>query len=420
MQSFHKTHQSDYFWIIGGGILQKPIIKEAKLLGYNIIVTDLDKDCICAPEADIFEAIDVFDIDAHIRFSNHLIQKGLNIVGVLAAGIDAPETMASLAKHLSLPGVDVDIAHLVNNKELFRQKMLEIGVDVPNFYIISEKNLSNLDKIISKVGFPLIVKNTSSSGSRGTKIFYEYDFPSIKMMVLEAIKVSRSSKALIESVWTGSEHTVETLYDVDGKFHECFITDRVFDKSSGFAIETGLIHPSRLNYHDQEDMYALARQVSDLLGIKIGASKFDMILTDQGPKIIEMTVRLSGGFDCQFLVPAATEKNILKAAILTAVGLNFNESLLEDKLQKTCISESLWPDPGIITDIQGLDKIDSCAGVELVHFRFNIGDNVTEYNNCTQRVCFLLVSGKDLDEAKKNMESLKKIIKITTNTNENN
>lgn len=405
---------SDFFWIIGGGILQQPLIKEVRSLGYKVIVSDLDPECFCASSADIFVPIDIFDIDGHIQYSDILLKRGILIKGVLAAGIDAPETMASLAKYIGVPGVSPEVAHLVNNKELFRKKMVEIGEHVPKFHVITDKNISELEKIIHTIGFPLIVKNTSSSGSRGTKIFYEYNFNDIKNMVIEAMKVSRSSKALIESVWVGSEHTVETLFDISGKFHKCFITDRIFDKSSGFAIETGLIHPSRLSIKDQELMYALAKNVSDSLGIKIGASKFDMILTKDGPRIIEMTVRLSGGFDCQFLVPAATGKNVLKAAVLTASGKHFEDNLLTDSLNKTCVSESLWPDPGKISKIDGLDEIESYDGLELIHFRYKVGDEVTEYDNCTKRVCFIIVSGDNLNHAKKNMSSIKKVLSVTT------
>ncbi len=408
-------NSKDYFWIIGGGILQIPLIKEVKKLGMKTIVSDADKNCICKDEADIFIKIDIFDIKSHIEFAESISKDGIFIRGVLAAGIDAPETMAVLSKHLKLPGVSPEIARIVNNKDIFRKKMTEIGIDVPKFEVVDNKNIKNLEMIVNRIGFPLIVKNTSSSGSRGTKIFYENNISDIHEKVIEAIQVSRSSKALIESLWVGSEHTVETIYDIDGVFHECFITDRIFDLSEGYALETGLVHPSQLDVEKQKDIYDLVKKVSDLIGIKVGASKFDIMYTKDGPKIIEMTVRLSGGFDCQYLVPAATGKNILKAAILTAIGENFEEDLLKDKLGKSCISESLWPKPGIIEKISGIEDAKRSKGYEFIHFRSNVGDKVSEYNDCTKRVCFILVSGDDLENAKENMKLIKNKITITTN-----
>jgi len=403
-----------YIWIIGGGVLQIPLIKESRALGLKTIVSDGNKNCICAKEADIFLEIDIFDIEEHIKKAREFQGSAVNVLGVLAAGIDAPETMAKTSECLGLNCVSSKIAHLVNHKELFREKMDEIGIPVPKFKIVSKSNFDQIPDFIEEIGYPLIVKNTSSSGSRGTKIFYDENIKEIKKTAQEAIDVSRSSKALIESLWIGTEHTVETIFDVDGNFHKCFITDRNFDRSEGFALETGLVHPSLKSEKEQNEMYKLAEKVSNSLGIKIGASKFDMIFTEHGPRIIEMTVRLSGGFDCQYVVPAATGKNILKAAILTSIGKMFDSSLLEDKKKRICLTESLWPNPGKIIEITGLEKITSLPGFENIFFRYEIGDIVENYSDCTKRVCFIIVSGSNYEEAKKNMNKIINTIQIVT------
>jgi carbamoylphosphate synthase large subunit len=320
--------------------------------------------------------------------------------------------MARVAEYLNLPSVPSKIAHLVNNKELFRIEMKKLGIPGPRFQIVTRRDLSVLREIIDYVGYPLIVKNSSSSGSRGTKIFYSDNFKGVYSMVEEAIEVSRSKKALIESLWEGSEHTVETIFDVNGIFHRCFITDRLFDKSKGFALETGLVHPSKLTNDEQNQMYILAQKISNAIGIKIGAAKFDMMQTKEGPRIIEMTVRLSGGFDCQYLVPSATGKNVIKAAILTALGENFSNKLLKDTKHRVALSESIWPPPGKITKIDGVDKAEEINGFEFMHFRYDIGDIVESYTDCTKRVCHIIASGDDYAEAKENIACIKNVINI--------
>ncbi|MDB4850446.1 ATP-grasp domain-containing protein [Gammaproteobacteria bacterium] len=408
-------NKKKYLWIIGGGMLQVPLIEEARNMGLKTIVSDFNDACECSDLADIFIKIDIFDIDEHIRFYDlNFSNNNIIITGVLAAGIDAHETMAFLAKHIGLPGVNPKISSLVSNKDLFRKFMAENNFEIPKFEVISMENIDELDSIATKIGFPLIIKNTSSSGSRGTKIFYSANSSEMKRIALTAIKVSRSKKALIESFWVGTEHTVETIFDFRGEFHRCFITDREFDKSDGYALETGLIHPSRLPKDIQDEMYLLAEEVSKTMKVKIGASKFDMILTETGPKIIEMTVRLSGGFDCQYLVPAATGKNILAAAILTSQGKAFQKDFLVDTKNRTSISESIWPKPGKIIDISGIDEAKNLPGFEHIFFRYKLNDIVEPFTDCTKRICFIIVSGNSLKEAKKNMLRIKNIIKVET------
>ena len=73
-----------FFWIIGGGLLQIPLIKEVKALGYNTIVSDMNPKCVCADIADIFLLADIFDIQKHIKEAFKLKVDGIKIAGVLA------------------------------------------------------------------------------------------------------------------------------------------------------------------------------------------------------------------------------------------------------------------------------------------------------------------------------------------------
>jgi len=403
---------NEFFWIIGGGQLQVPLIDEVKKLGYKIIITDKNPECICKDLADIFFPIDIFNIEDHLRIAKSLIKNGEKIVGVLAAGIDAPITMAVLAKHLEINGVEPEIAKIVHNKNRFRTTLKKLGHPTPKFFVINKKNLNQINLVIKEIGFPLIVKNSDSSGSRGTKIFDKKDINAIKKQVELAIKVSRSGNALIEECWEGSEHTVETIFDVNGEFHPCFITDRIFDKKNGYPVEIELFHPSKLPIPIQKEMFEIAKKVATDLGITIGAAKYDMILTKKGIRIIEMTVRLSGGFDCQYLVPAATGKNVLKAAILTALGKPFSKELLDDKKSKYSISCSLWPKLGKIKKIEGIEHIEKISGYEQFFLRYSVGDVVEPYIDSTKRFCFIITSGNTEIEAREAANRIKTFIKV--------
>lgn len=387
----NRYSKNDFFWIIGGGEMQIPVIREVRDLGLSVICSDLNINCVCAPLVDLFFQIDVFDIDGHLRKARE-ISKTLRIAGVLAAGIDAPETMAELTRFLGLQGVAPEIARLVQNKAAFRNRLESLGFPVPRYADFGKEQLKDIVALAQRIGYPLVLKNTDSSGSRGTRIFYRPNDEELRIAAAEAIRVSRSGRGLIESFWEGPEQTIETIFDVNGHFYPCFITDRLFDKQRGYALETALRHPTVLSKDIQEAMYRMAYDVARAIGIRIGAAKYDCILTPEGPRIIEMTVRLSGGFDCQYLVPAATGKNVIRAAILTALGKPFPPELLEPKYHRVAISRSLWPQPGRIRSISGLEEARQITGVEKIVMRKSPGDIVEPYTDCTKRVCFIIVS----------------------------
>lgn len=403
----------EYFWVIGGGLLQVPLVDEVKQLGYKVIVSDMNRQCICARKADLFLEMNIFDVQSHIFEALKLKSESVKIAGVLAAGIDATVSMAALGRVLGLPCVDPMAAYITNNKNVFRKTLQKLGYPVPRFATISDTG--QVGKAVKKVGFPLIVKNTDSSGSRGVKIFKKECIPEINKAVEGAMKVSRSGLALIEELWEGEEFTVETLFDVDGDFHPCFITDRVFDRKSDFAIELGLRNPTNLPVKVQKQLYSLTKRVAKDIGVKIGAAKIDMMITKEGPRIIEMTTRLSGGFDCQYLVPAATGMNVMKAAILTALGKKFSsEELLTNKKKRVGITGSIWPKPGRIVSIKGLSAARKLAGVEHIFLRYNEGDVVSPYADCTKRVCFIITIGSHEDQARAALENAINTIRIET------
>ena len=145
---------NNFFWVIGGGAMQIPLINEVKKFGFKIIVSDLNPNCICKPLANIFFNIDIFDINLHIKKAVEVIDLGDKIVGVLAAGIDAPITMAVLAKHLEINGVEPEIAKIVHNKNRFRTTLKKLGHPTPKFFVINKKNLNQINLVIKEIGVP--------------------------------------------------------------------------------------------------------------------------------------------------------------------------------------------------------------------------------------------------------------------------
>ena len=406
-----------YYWIIGGGQLQIPVIEEVRNLGLKVIISDLNKNCICSGLCDLFFEIDIFDVEKHIHQAKKLIESGIEIIGVIAAGIDAPITASSLSKSIGLPYVDIDLVKQIHNKNLFRNLLKKHGFRTPIFFEVNADNINDYSNLKKDMPYPFIIKNSNSSASRGTKIFYEADIDDEVLTLKKAMACSRSKIALVESLWLGTEHTVETIIDTNGVFYKCFITDRSFDYSSGTPIETGLIHPSRLNASIQTQMFELAESICKKINLNFGAAKFDMIVSADGEiNVIEMTTRLSGGFDCQYLVPIATGKNVLKAALLVYMGKMIDPSLLLPKYNLVTISNSLWPERGILKKIHGLHKLSKIPGFEKIFFRYTEGDFIDDYTDCSKRFCFIINSGKTLEEALISFEQTRSSLRIEVQT----
>lgn len=400
-----------YLWIIGGGQLQVPVIKEAHKMGYKTIISDMNPDCICAKLADMFVHLDIYDIEGHIKYVKLLssVYEIDDVVGVIACGIDAPETASWIAKTLGLPAADPEVARICHNKGEFRKAMKLLDYPVPKFGIIDKDEIEKISKNPLHINsLPVIVKNTDNSGSRGTTIFHNYlwTYKELHEAIKKAQKASKSGKAIVEELFYGTEHTVETLFDIYGNFYSCFITDRFFDYSGGYAVETGLRHPTTLPAYLQRKIYKITEELGRDLGVNASPFKLDIMVTDDGVRVLEATTRLSGGFDCQYLVPLATGKNIIKAGILIATGYASVDWLLKDELGLVGLTGSLFPPQGKIVKIDDTEAR-KVEGVKEIFWRYRVGDIIEEYIDSTKRVNFIICVGKTEDEARMSLEEAK-------------
>jgi len=200
--------------IVGGGVLQVPLVREARALDLATIVTDRSPSCPCAPLADCFLPLDVFDVGRHVELVLALRQRRVDLAGVLVAGIDATVTGAVSARAVGLPGVDPLAAYTCKHKPAMRELFARHGLPVPRWAEVA--NAAEVERAVDRIGFPCIVKNTDSSASRGTRKFFARPerMADLHEAVEKAIAVSRSRTALIEELWCGPEFTVETLFDV--------------------------------------------------------------------------------------------------------------------------------------------------------------------------------------------------------------
>lgn len=393
-----------YLWIIGGGLLQVPVIQEAQRMGYQTIVSDGNPRCVCAPLADVFVNVDIFDIDTHTR----LAKDAVDVAGVIACGIDANVTASWVAKTLGLLAADPEVARICHNKHEFRKATRFLGYPTPIFYSVSsfEDFKKQFNQYPPHIIREYIIKNSDNSGSRGTSFVTNRDYCGrFKKSIENAIQASKSGLALIEERYFGTEHTVETCIQ-NNTFHPCFITDRLFDYSSGYPIEKGLRHPSTLPQYVQRKAYQLAQDLALDLGVTNSPFKLDIMVTDDGIRIMEATTRWSGGFDCQYLVPYATGKNIIRVAIQLATGQTIDTDLLEDKLGLVGVTGSMFPPTGKITKIDDSEarKVD---GVKEIFWRYKDGDTIEPYIDCAKRVNFIICVGDTEEKAYQSLDEAK-------------
>ena len=388
--------------VIGGGILQVPLVEEAQKMNFDVIVSDLDAACPCRELADRFWEIDVFNSTEHVEHARTLlVQESVQLVGAIAAGIDAIETawkvnnwikLQTKGKHGFWAGYKATM--ICRTKSGLRGQQMKLKLNYPQY---------------GWTKYPFIIKPQDSSGGRGiTKVYDEIPLDEFQSLIRRAKSYSPTKSFIVEELLTGTEHTVETIWE-NGKMYPAFITDRYFKNNDKYAIEAGASHPSTLSTVTQGEIYSVMESLGNSLGLKYGPLKGD-ILIDKKNKIyiLEATTRYSGGFDCQYLVPMATGKNNLRAAIQSNVYGKFYKGLLKAKWDKHTMIGSPWPNEGIM---KGYDlSLPLTDGDYRAFYIAKKGDKI-KYVDSTSRVAFLIVTADShtqaIERMKKGLENLR-------------
>ncbi len=391
--------------IIGGGILQIPAIQTAKEMGLTTIVTDYNKEAYGLKLADFPIVMSTKDIEGSVRVARAFNDQ-IKINGVFTVGTDASMTVAAVAAALNLPGIKFDNALAATNKLKMRQRFKSMAVPSPEFF-----GCWTLDEAINafhQLKPPVVIKPTTNMGARGVKRVDQLE--DLEIAFQSAKKNSPSGEIIIEEYMPGDELSIDALI-FNNKIYIAGIADRIIQYEPYF-VETGHILPSNQPREIIHEAITVMKQGIRALDIEMGSAKGDIKITEKGVKIIELAARLSGGFMSAYTYPYATGVNLIKNAILIALGEEPED--LSPKYQRVSIEQGLIPKSGIIKAITGVEEAEGVNGVKHIFLNVQEGDVVKDPTNNIEKSGHVIVVGDTREEALRIMNEAVEKIKIDT------
>lgn len=385
--------------ILGASILQLPAIKKATEMGLNVIALDMNPNAIGFSVPGVArEVISTIDIDRAVAAA-----KKHKIDGVMTLATDLPmRTVAAIAKECGLIGLSIESSIKATDKAVMREALKQAGVPIPRFVCVaSEEEYIEATKQFKNA---IVVKPTDSSGSRGV-VLVEQELQNLEAYDY-AKAFSRNGKVIVEEYMMGKEVSVETLA-IGGKVYVIQITDKMTTGAPHFA-EIGHTQPSRLDDSTQSQIANLAIAANAAIGINDGPSHTEIIVTDDGPKIVELGARLGGDCITTHLVPLSTGVDLVKACINIALG---EKPDIEAVFSKGAAIRYFKQYSGIIQsiDITEAEKSDGVKQISIVHGE---GERITDIVDSGSRMGFVITQGQNADDAARKADNALERIKV--------
>lgn len=306
--------------IIGASYLQKPLVEKCKELGVYSICFAWEEDAVCKGLCDKFYPISTVDKVAILKACQ---EEKIDGITTIASDV-ATLTVNYVAEKMGLVGNPDKYSQTTTNKYLMRQCFMENDVPSPKFCLTE----GLIPETINSLCFPVIVKPTDRSGSRGVEKVQKQE--DLQQAIDRACHESFQMKAVIEEFVEGREISVESISFM-GKHHVLQITDKVTTEAP-FFVEIEHHQPSSLPEVIQIKVKAIVLNALDALHIQYGASHAELKITkDCDIRVIEIGARMGGDFIGSDLVKLSTGYDFLKGVIDVAFGDFCEPKLTENK-----------------------------------------------------------------------------------------
>ena len=385
--------------VVGASILQLPAILKGKEKGYRVATADYDPNAVGIPYADKFYEVSTIDLEG-------IYQTALDfeVDGIMTLATDMPmRAIANATTKLGLPGISPKTAEAATDKGKMIQAFKQAGVAAPWFEVINET--SGLEKVYEQISFPCIMKPVDNSGSRGVVLIKErnkledaYDYSRAQ---------SRNGQVIVEEYLEGQEVSVETI-TVNGHTHILAITDKITTGPPHF-VELGHSQPSQLPEDDKAQIADLAIRAVAAVGIDIGPAHVEIMMTSEGPKMIELGARLGGDCITSHLVPLSTGIDMVGATLDCFLGQTPD---LTPTLQMGSAIRYMKTQPGQIKAIGNVERANQTPGVIEIKFTKHVGDQSVNLSSSNDRIGFVIAQGNHALDAIKVCENAAQTIQI--------
>jgi len=378
---------ADAILIVGAGHNQVAIVEKARSMGLFTVAMDGNAGAPGLAVADAAEVGDILDPRAVASVASRH-----GVAGIYCAAEMAVESAARAATDLGLPGVSPVVARRVRHKPTMRRALASAGVPNPRF--VTAAGLDEAQAGLEDVGVPAVVKPVDRSASQGVlQVDHAEDLP---LAFARARKYARSGEVLIEEYMAGDEFCVDGLV-YDGRYILGGITGKERSRPP-YRFDVGIHMPPLVDGAIRDAIVGVVRAGLEAVGFTHGTTHVEVIVTDSGPRIVEIAGRPGGGRIPTDLIPLTYGMDYMADALRIALG----RPPVERRRFERGAALYWFPCPsGVVVEVRGRDEAAALAGVEELVVSVQPGDVVRHITDCAtrDRIGYVMTSAPTAQEA---------------------
>ena len=373
--------------VLAGGVPQIELLHKLKARGFETVLVDYTEHPVAEKHADRFYRESTLDVEAVRK----IVLTESACLLVTCCTDQAMLTVSQLSEELGLPCyIDAATGLKVTNKAHMKHVFQEKRIPSARYIPVGGSSALSLD------GYPMVVKPVDCNSSKGVRRVNSQ--AELDRAVSDALRMSRSGKAVVEEYLEGDELSVDCFIENGEATVLCISRSDKLSGGDGFVICRGIYYPHILRSYFAE-AGRIAQRIADAFNLTCGPMLIQLIAGKEGLKVIEFSAR-TGGCVKYKMIELASGIDVIEATIDVTLGImpairpTFSRKIISD--------EFVYVRKGIFDRIRGMDECVNEGLAESYHILHSPGKLIDGISSSGDRVlAFTIVAGSEEEYARK-------------------
>ena len=241
---------------------------------------------------------EITEIPGSLEETEQVLKKAVgetySIVACIAGGEAGVDYADAFSEHLGLMTNGTDIPNR-RDKKLQQELIQQAGLR--SVRQAGSDKFEDAEHFLKTEPYPLVLKPVESAGSDGVKLCYNYDEAKDHFELLmksQMVNGGQCPAVLCQEFLRGKEYVIDHV-SRDGKHKTAMVW--VYDKrpANGSAFVYYGMSPVRVDSPEAKILISYTRRVLDAIGIRHGPTHTEVMMTADGPCLVEVNCRAHGG-----------------------------------------------------------------------------------------------------------------------------
>jgi biotin carboxylase len=322
---------------------------------------------------------------------------------------------AAIAADLELSFHAPETVRVVHDKLEMRARLNRSGLENVPFGAVS--SLADLERFCRTAGLPVVVKPSHGWASSGIGVIRcpEETAPAYRRAIEADPPLVGPSPPMAERYFQGREFSVEVITHA-GRHHVFAITEKFSDQET--RVELGHVVPARIDPDEQALLVEHVGAALTALGIRTGPTHTEVLLSPEGPVVIETHLR-DAADEIPRLVEDATGVDMAELFLRQVLGVDIGAlpGLLGRRQGPIyhgsgAIRYLATDERGTLARIDGWDAVRAMAGVQDAQQLMPDGNRLHGLADSFSRLGYVRVRADDSEEAMARARDALDILKV--------